>query len=191
MDNATCVDIIPNQTVRIKTESSQATTFQGRNTIINAFPELFICHGWIAGCLPDLTGKLITGSAVCESVLVGAAGIDRTGFFVCVKHFSAGFIAAGRHVTVKRTGRTVRSTDRQSQDFPLLLFRKAFQNQFIGSIQPVFQQIIRNLTVRLDGIPVLLIAIVSGNNVRILPAHQFSLHWLQLQIDVIWLIVVI
>ena len=140
-----------------------SAAFQGVNPVLNTFPELFVRHGRITNGQPGLTGDQAAGSAVREAVLTVTAGIDRAGFPVCVKYFSAGLVTSGARIKVKRTGGTVDSADRQSQDLPLLPLRETLQNQFVGTVQPMLQHIIRDLPISFDGIPVLFVTVVSGN----------------------------
>ena len=97
-------------------------SFQCSNSVLNTFVELFVRHGWIAGCQPYITRDLVTESAGSIALFVCTASINGTNFPVCVKHLSAGLIAARTHVPMKRAGGTICSAYGKSQGFTLFLF---------------------------------------------------------------------
>ena len=80
---------------------------------------------------------------------VGTAGINGAGLSLRrMKHFAAGFIAAGTGIAEKGAGGTIRSADGQPQDFTLLCLAEILQHQTVGAVQPMPQQVIRNIPVR-------------------------------------------
>ena len=158
--------IIPRIRSGCRIKSHQTGVFKGGNTILYTLPELLIRIGGIPGRVPDIAGHLSAGRTGGVAMLVDAAGEDGAGFsFPAVEHLAAGFIAAGAHVSVERAGGTVRSASGKPQDLPLLRLAEILQDQLIGPIQPVLQQVVRDLPVSLDGIPVLFVAVVPGNNI--------------------------
>ena len=184
--------IIPRIRSGCRIKSHQTGVFKGGNTILYTLPELLISIGGIPGRVPDIAGHLSAGRTGGVAMLVDAAGEDGAGFsFPAVEHLAAGFIAAGAHVSVERAGGTVRSASGKPQDLPLLRLAEILQDQLIGPIQPVLQQVVRDLPVSLDGIPVLFVAVVSGNDISILLPHEFAFRRLQFEVDIVRLVIVI
>ena len=73
----------------------------------------------------------------------------------------------------------------------MFLFGEGVEDQAVGFVEEVSQQIVGDGTLRADGVPVGLVHVVAGQDVFILPAEEVSLGGVELQGDVIRLVLIV
>ena len=112
--------------------------------MFDVFPEGILGQGGISGFLPDTAGKVSAGGTADQPMFPDTALIDRAGISGRgMKYLSAGFIAALAEFAVETAGRTFGSAAAEAENLSLLFLAESVQNEMIGFIQHVFQQIIR------------------------------------------------
>ena len=67
----------------------------------------------------------------------------------------------------------------------MFLFGEGVEDQAVGFVEEVSQQIVGDGALRADGVPVSLVHVVAGQDVRILPAEEVALGGVELQGDVL------
>ena len=73
----------------------------------------------------------------------------------------------------------------------MFLFGEGVEDQAVGFVEEVSQQIVGDGTLRADGVPVGLVHVIARQNVRILPAEEVALGGVELQGDVIRLVLIV
>lgn len=73
----------------------------------------------------------------------------------------------------------------------MFLFGEGVEDQAVGFVEEVSQQIVGDGALRADGVPVGLVHVVAGQDVFILPAEEVSLGGVELQGDVIRLVLIV
>ena len=66
-------------------------------------------------------------------------------------------------------------------DFPLQLFRQLLKHELIRAVTQIAQDLVRHRAVQKDGVPVALIHVKAGDDVRILRPEQLRQHRLALE----------